>query len=405
MVKIAILGGTGDVYLICALVGAFKRTHNRDDVEVVVKGRYACIPAMFGVAYSVDDAAILRAETDQQMQRDYENVIADDRYFYAHPCFQRMHMRADQMTAHNDASQADMYRMILRVDQDSPLALPALPSRTFVPNTVIVITQSTSWPNNQPRFWDLLALRLRQAGWHVIVNDLSWSLAELFQHCANAEWAVGPQCGVMSILTTGRFHCRKTFVTANVDDNWAPGFVARQTYPYGYVTKFSNDDYDVEEFKVSEGNHDEVASLVVHGSNAMRLWPHDPDPVPTVMMRLSPGDFLDRLAVLAVKRAKFPLDRRAAIEREYQRHAEAKRVLQLPPEVDGLFGQLLDLHAAAFDLLERMVPAAIGDGTVGADDHIAAVRLNKERSAAKAAIDEACRVPFHEQKSYYGEGR
>ncbi len=402
MIKIVVLGGTGDVYLVCALIEAFKRRHNRDNVQVVIEGKYACIAEMFGVSYAIDDTAIIKAEADPAMQRDYDNVIAEGRYFYAHPCFQRTHIRVDALTAKPDASQSDMYRLILRLEPDDPLALPNLPQRDPVPNSVVVITQSTSWPNNQPHFWDLLAVRLRQAGWHVVVNDLGWPLKELFQHCANAEWAIGPQCGVMSILTTGRFACRKTFVTANVDDNAAIGFLARQTYPYGYVTKFSNQDYDVDEFKVSDHDHDAVASLVVHSANALRLRPHDPTPVATVAVPLTPGDFLDRFAVLTVKRERFSLEKRAAQEREYQRHAELFRQTARPEGVAKMFGDLLELHRSNFELLEGVVPDALAGGGMSPEAHVAAVRNNKARIDLKRAIDEACHAPYFEGKSYYG---
>jgi hypothetical protein len=402
MMKLVILGGTGDVFLVCSLIEAFKRRHNRDAL-VIIRPRYSCIAEMFGVRYEVDDSIVLDAERDPAFQRDYDNAMVEDRYFYTHPCFLRSGVRVDHLTTKPDASQADMYKMILRIPPEEPLARPTIPKSNPLANSVVIITQSTSWPNNQPKFWDLLSLRLRQAGWHVIVNDLSWSLKELFQYCANAEWAVGPQCGVMSILTTAEFPCRKTFVTANVDDNSAPGFLSKQTYPYGYVTKFSNRDYDVEEFKVSQHDHDAVATLVVHGSNAMRLWKHNPNPMITIGMSLAPGDFLDRFAVLTIKKERFSLDRKAAIEREFQRHAEAFRQMPRTKEIDGLFSALVVLHRETYDLLEKMVPSALAEDMMRVEDHVKAVKLNKRRIEMKREIDAHCSVPHTEVKSYHGD--
>lgn len=400
MVKLVILGGTGDVYLVCALVQAFKERHGRD-ATVVLRHRYACIADMFGVAYEVNDEVVSAAELDPAYQRDYDNQLIDDRLFYTHPCFLRSGVRVDHLTTKPDASQADMYKMILRIPADVPLALPMLPNLLPRPNIITIIPQATSWPNEQPDFWVKLANGLRSSSWSVEINDLSWPLKELLERCATSEWVIGPQCGVMSILVTGRFLCRKTLAVSNVDDNAAPGFLSRQTYPYAYVTKFSNQDYDVEEFKISNDSHQSVVAAIVNGVNAQRLWPHNPNPVMSVNVPLTPGDFLDRLAVLTVKYHHLSPPHRAGITREYLRHIELRRLQGFSAEVDALYLQLVDMHNENYKLLERVVPAAFTGAETLIEDHCTAIRSNKLRVGLKQRIDALCHAPYQEVKSYY----
>lgn len=402
-VRLVTIGGSGDAYLVCALIEAFKRHHNRDDVVVVGKSKYACIANLFRVRYQCNDALCHAAEGDQALQRTYENILLSDQMpFYVHPCFLRSEIRVDKLTTKPDASQADMYRMILRIPADAPLSIPELPSVMTAPGTVLMIPEAVSWPNTQPAFWRLLGPALAATGRTVMENDPKWSLQELLIRCAAAEWVVGPQCGIMSILVTGRFPCRKTLPSsALTDENKKLSFLSPQTYPYAYVTKFSNQDYDVEEFEITDDNHAEMVDAIVRGQNALRLWQHDPRPALTIQAPISPGDFLDRLAVLTVKRAKFPVEKRAAIEREYRRFQDLQKQLPQSPEIVDLFGRMCVVHAETFDVLATMVPDALEKGNLSMVQHLDAVRLNKERVVLKQAVDAACRAPYTEVKSYY----
>jgi hypothetical protein len=402
MIKIVALHGTGDVYLLAALFDAFRRWHNRD-AELITKQKYGCIADMFGVPWSADDKLIAEAELNGAMQRDYENALINDRYFFAHPSFWRTNMRVDHLTTKTDVSQADMYKIILRIPPDTPLTLAKVPEVETERGKVVIIPDARSWPNLYPTFWEKLSNRLAH-NWNVKNNRvMNWSLAELLRQCASAEWVIGPQCGVMSILVTGRFPCRKTLATPAVDDNPAFRF-SQRTFPYGYVTKFSNQDYDVEEFKIAADTHDDLIEAIVSGQNALRLWPHDPSPTASVMVPLMPGDFLDRLAVLTVKYAKFPPERRAAIMREYQRHTDLRDAQKYGPEIDRLFDELIEIHSTSYDLLQRIVPAALdaeAPAETLAEDHSEAIRLNKARVDIKLAIDAACRASYTDIKGYY----
>lgn len=403
MIRLVSIGGTGDAYLVCALFDAFCREHKRDDVVVVSKTKYAPIAGLFGVPFVGDDELVRAAEQSVEMQRTYENVlVAPETTFYVHPCFLRSEIRVDKLTTKPDASQADMYRMILRVPLDAPLTVPTrLPEPPRQLNAVVLIPDAVSWPNTQPAFWVRLSVALREVGRSVVMNDPRWTLAELLEVCAASGWVIGPQCGVMSILCTGRFPCRKTVASPALNEtNKKLSFLSPTTYPYAYVTKFSNVDYDVEEFEVTDDNHAEIADAIAHGANALRLRePHDARPVLTVQAPLSPGDFLDRLAVLTVKRGRFAGPRRAAVEREYRRFAAVRSITPMPPEVEEHFAQLVAIHETTFALLETLVPESLAGGGVG---HDRAVRLNRDRIAVKARIDASCRAPYTETKSYYG---
>lgn len=403
MIRLVTIGGTGDIYMICALFNAFRQHHSRSDVTVVGKAKYAPIAALFGTPYVPDDALVQRAESDHAFQRTYENVMfSPDSPFYVHPCFLRSEIRVDKLTTKPDASQADMYRMILRLPLDVPLAVPTrLPAVSTKPDTVLLIPDAVSWPNTQPTFWAKLFGELQRICRDVSVNEPSWGLGELLERCAASEWVIGPQCGVMSILCTGRFPCRKTLASPALNSaNKKLSFLADHTFPYAYVTKFSNVDYDVEEFEVTEDNHEETILAIVNGANALQLRPHDPRPIMTINAPLSPGDFLDRLAVLTVKRRRFSGPRKAAIEREYQRFTALRAITPMPPEVDEHFAQMIAVHETTFDLLERLVPTALASGG-GAKDHDSAIRLNRDRVRLKSMVDAACRAPYSEIKSYY----
>lgn len=353
--------------------------------------------------YDVDDVAVDRAEQNQALQSSWDNQLFATDTYYAHPSFARSGVRVDQMTARSDTSQLGMYRAMLRLPPDAPLSVPKIP-QVARDGSVLLITESTSWPNTQPKFWPLLEEGLRQQGRRVVLNDRRWGLAELLERCAAASWVIGPQCGVMSILASARFPCRKTFLTPSLDDLDLPNqWAARRTYPYAYVTKFDGCDYDVEEYKIESGNHAALVERVLSGANALGRRPHDPSPTSFVMMPLTPGDFLDRRAVLTVKRERFDPPRRAAIEREWGRYEEAalhfRREHGWSDELAALYDKLLDTHHRAFDLIALAVPASLAGKYT--ENRRRVDRINRERVALKIAIDELCHAPYTEVKDYF----
>jgi hypothetical protein len=129
VIRLVVLGGTGDAYLICALAGAFERKHGRP-VTVVMREKFGAVAELFpGVRVAFDEALVHRAENDPEMQRTYQNdLLSDDAPFYAHPCFVRSPTRVDHLTTKPDASQADMYRMVLGLPIETPLARAHAPA-------------------------------------------------------------------------------------------------------------------------------------------------------------------------------------------------------------------------------------------------------------------------------------
>jgi hypothetical protein len=412
--EIVVLGGLGDAYLVMALYDALCRAHPQHNIILTIKNRHRALVGLFpGVRTQVDDDTTFGAEADQGMQRNYLNDLFTGRPFYAHPCMARTRLVIDELPSLQRVTQADLFRMVLGLRLSAPLTPAMPPLMVPVPGTVMIV-EATTWPNTQPGFYPKLIEALRANGRDVWVNDGKLPLDDLFRRAAVTEWVIGPQCGLMSILVTGQFPCRKTLVTPSIDCGAAPHYWAKMTFPYAYVTAFAGQDFDVEEYKVGD-NHAGVIDLVMNGVNARRLRPHDPSPAANVTMTLTPGDFFDRFAVLTVKREKFSTDQRASIEREYQRHDEARRQRLWPKELDGMLDKLIELHAKNFDLLAQLVPQAIAHESVefGPDlavtpplaeminAHFEAMRSNKERVRLKQEIDAVCHAPYREVKSYY----
>lgn len=411
MLKLVVLGGTGDVYLIAALYESFCNHHQRNDAVLVTRQKFAAVVDLFPhVPYEIDEAQVDRGEHEHALHAEYDNRLdSPDGIFFTHPCFERSRVRVDHMTTKVDASQADMYRMLLRIPPDAPLTQPVVPMiDPPAPNRVLIIPDAVSWPNTQADFWPALGKAL-EARWEVVFNDREWPLDLLLRACAASGWVIGPQCGVMSILCTGSFPCRKTLATPSVDHERSPGFLARETFPYAYVTKFANNDYDVEEFKISLENRAEVIDAIANGSNALRLWPHNPAPLPNVTVSMSPGEVLDRLAVLSVKRHRFPPNKRAAVEREYRRYSEVARLLLERADLMSFYQRMVICHEKTFDVLEGLVPEALlpdhsqSDILKMLDKHIDAMYLNRERTELRQAADAASGTARSEVKSYYGK--
>lgn len=386
MNKLVTMFGTGDTYLVCALFRAYVAKYGPS--EIICKTSHATIPRMFGIQFQLNDSIVTLAETG------HWQTIED--LTYVHPSCPLNYTRPDQFTFKcGDISQADMYRALLDLPLNTMLDHPKI-NRTAgqIKKSALLIFEAKSWPNTQPLFWRKLNNALVKEGWSVEWNTGAQSLDELFEQCARTEWVIGPQCGVMSILTTARFACRKSFCTPAIDDaeKRPPDYPIHRTFPYAYVSKFSGEDFDVDEFKITDHNHDDVIVKLLQ-AQAGRLQA----PVMTINAPLSPGDFLDRLAVLHVKLEKFDVMRRAAIQREHDRYYE---IYKAQPFCGQLFDSLLLNHRKTFDLCSSYVP----DALVGKNDeqrHAKAIQLNKERVELKRKIDLICQSPYSDVKDYY----
>lgn len=385
MNRLVTLFGTGDTYLVCAFYKAYVQKYGL--TEIVCKSAHAAIPKMFSVPFSTDDALVALAEGGQWQQ--LPGVT------YVHPSCPLNYTRPDQFTFKcGDISQADMYRALMDLPLDTPLSLPRLPKVERTKRSALLIFEAKSWPNTQPLFWRKLNNALEARGWHVDWNTGEQPLDKLLEQCARAEWIIGPQCGVMSILTTACFPCRKSFCTPAIEDpsKRTPGFPVNHTFPYAYVSKFSGEDFDVDEFKLTDTNHDDVIAKLLAASADRNTRS-----VVTLSAPLSPGDFLDRLAVLHVKMEKFSVERRPSVQREYDRFNE---MYWNAPFCGQMLDALIRNHRETFDLCATYVPDALA-GKNDEPSHAKAIRLNRMRVEIKQKVDFICGSPYSDEKDYY----
>lgn len=389
MIRLVALHGTGDAYLVCALARSFERYRQRP-VTIVVKPEHAAIPEMFGLPHEIDEG--VRSYEDPNRAAMTENLVSGARYF-VHPSFVGTYgIHVEQLTAKPSVTQADMYRALMHLPPDAPLEAPALDFGEPT-DEVLILPEARSWPNCQPGFWPELSSALTAAGHKVTVNDATWSLRELLQRCASARMVIGPQCGVMAILCAARFPCRKVLITPRLDAPWWH-LPAGSPFPYAYTRSFLGETYDVDEYELTDRNHLETIGAVIVGLGH-RAGSHDPAPVALIDAPMSPGDFVDRLAILAVKSA----DR--ACYRDFLRYRRIYESWSLEVEVGDLYRELQVVHQETYDLFEEMVPAALGQNELPLASHVEAMRLNRERTRLRNEIDRRLRGASTERKTYY----
>lgn len=403
MIKLVALYGTGDCYLLSALFRSFLDHHESrvGAAALICKPEHEAIPLMFGIEPTLDADLVRQGESNLTLQANHDNHIGQNNVVFVHPSFVRSGVRIDHLTAHSFVSQADLYRGLLHLPMNTPLAKPDISSHIdpdFGQDRVLLIPEARSWPNSQPGFWTLLAAMLKGAGHEVEINQPDWSLTRLLNEIGVSSWVIGPQCGVMSILCEAQFPCRKTFCTPSVPKPRPLGFLVDQTFPYGYVTKFAGHDWAVDEYEIGDKNHELIISHILASAD---VWPH-PKPVTSFSMPLTPGDFLDRLAVLMVKGANFKDARRVAVRRELERYVE---VYTSQPKafvrVGREFEELIAVNQNIFTHSATLVPEAIDGNISNLQAHARIIQLNKRRVELKQQIDQAMDAAYSEVKDYY----
>jgi len=122
----------------------------------------------------------------------------------------------------------------------------------------------------------------------------------------------------------------------------------------------------------------------------------------------SPGDVLDRLTILDLKRTRIADPARAAIATAHARALEeAWRAEGLPPPSQvPEHDDLATVNAALWDVEDRLrAHEARGDfGPAFVEGARSVYRLNDERARLKAAVDRRFGAQHPEVKSYGGEG-
>lgn len=115
-----------------------------------------------------------------------------------------------------------------------------------------------------------------------------------------------------------------------------------------------------------------------------------------ITVDLAPGEFLDRFAVLMVKHTKLG----TPFAEDCNRYSALAEPLLRNTYVRALFDDLVIIHCRTYELLESAVPHALNGG-MSLEDHVAAIRLNRDRVRLRQKIDESFGCAPSEIKSYY----
>lgn len=400
MIHLVTQHGTGDTYMTLAFATAVGRCRGTTRVVVHIRPEHAAIAAMFPDVQSQDDAAWAS-----------QKVISDIAFFHCHPTNRSGGLDISRFALlDRPTTHADLWRAMLDLPLEEPMTRGQVVfghkllsgNHVSIANRVVLITQARSWPNHHPQFWEDLRLRLMGEGWDVRMNNDHWLLADLFQECADAEWVIGPQCGVMAILCHAQFPCRKTIATPAVEGtNW----IVPRTFPYAYVTKFAGEDYgDVEEVLIPSESRLAVDNIMA-GVHAHRV-PVTNRQVFAVEVPMTPGDLMDRLSVLMLKTDRLPPLQAATFRKESMKFwmiASAAGILKNVKALDA-FTDLHLVNGAAWDHNNKAVPDALAHREMQAS-HAEAIRMNRERVRLKNQISDICGSPSQEIKSYYEGGK
>jgi hypothetical protein len=374
MIHLVTQHGTGDTYMTLAFAAAVARVRN-DKVSVRIKPEHRAIVDMFPDV-SGHDLPKGWTTTDTPINCHPASFSGDiSRFAYL-----------DRAPSH-----ADLWRAMLDLPLDEPMVRGQFShtANNVSPEKVFVIKEARSWPNNHPEFWPALIDALEQSGRLVGVNKPEDSLDTVFTNCSYANWVIGPQCGVMAILCHALFPCRKTICTPDVDGT---GWIVPKTYPYGYVTKFAGEDYDVDEVKITEDVEGAVKRVIDGDGGSGSL-------IRDIPVRINYGEFCDRLSILQVKAMNKPT--RGAVAREYYKLFE-----KIAPMLDSsfkttdAFAKLWDVNVKAWDVNERLVTDVFSRGNVLSSDFVAVSKLQKKRTELKNQINELFGSQ-QEVKSYY----
>jgi hypothetical protein len=189
----------------------------------------------------------------------------------------------------------------------------------------------------------------------------------------------------MAILCHAMFPCRKTICTPDVDGT---GWIVPKTYPYGYVTKFAGEDYDVDEVKITRDVERAVRQVIDGEGGSGKL-------IADVPVRVSFGEFFDRLSILKVKMEKKPT---RLVSREY--HKMKEQTFPTTEEVLFLMSKLIGVNREAWDINERLVTDVFSRDNILSSDFVAVSKLQRRRIELKNQINELLGSQ-PEVKSYY----
>ena len=409
--------GTGDTYLICALWRAFEAQHG--PATIVVAEHHAPIAQMFGVRYEVG--------LSRPMAADFQEGTP----FVVHPSRMAFGAQIDALTGREGFSQADMYRLLLRLSPDAPLAKPQPPGPwqdQSIPKgrSVVLMPHSQSWPPAPPEFWQELAKALLdRTDLDIVLNSGSLqpqgstrvrsvfpSLEMLFSLMEHCGWVIGPNTGGFACAVSAEIKASKTMVVqrpATIPFEMSPTLKLTQSFPYSHQRKFDGFDYEVDEHELIDRASWAPAIDRIVASRP----PIAPKPKRIVRGPMSVGDIVDRITILEIKaeRLQSAADRLAAA-REVRELQEAIQEIDLPAE---LVAALKEANIRGWELADKMYEdfpfgsdwepdlTKASDWAVavaGLKAHRAMMDANRDRVRARQQIDAASNSLLRELKSY-----
>ena len=433
--------GVGDTYLIAALCAAFRERYCRSGerlILVVPEGHHD-LAGMF--SESLDGLAKISSGEARRLNHTAPRgqTLTPGVAFMPHPQF--VGVRSDYPSdprdpasppAHGRMSDAAMFAMIMGLRPDAPLTTPRVPTAeralaeqvadqlgVVCDRTVVLVDHANSWPAPPDDLWTALTEELSTAGWRVLRNDPSRMpmrcLLPLLEICG---WVVGANCGLMQTLVLSRARLRKTVLTSSrwlgATDSHGAGVVIPGTCAYGF-RKADGRQYDIDEFRVDDDPASRRQLAVAIASGRMSTGPvPDPSPLSVVEAPVSPGEVLDRLTILQIKRDRLPA-KAPGLYRDIAPLCEIRDgLVRAHPEIVALESELRRLNEVSWDGNEILIETFADDRyggeswTIGQDTERAertlrafgrAHRGNQRRVRVKNEINRIC-LAGREEKSY-----
>lgn len=358
--------GLGDTWLVCALA------HALPGVTVHVKPDHAPIAEMFGLAYETSPGGIT-----------------------VHPSTMSGGNALDALTAREGFSQADMYRLLLDLPLDTPLARPTLKWHSSAPRGVVIMPHARSMPTRPLWFWRDLAERLSRTMpvyWNspeacAGTTRFYGHIGELYALIEAAGWVIGPNTGGFVCAVASELKAHKTLI-AHVPEEpfrFNAHVTLKGAFPFSHQRKFCGRDYDVDEI-----GPDDVIEIPEGEPNTR--------PSPILRAPMSLGDILDRLTILDLK-----------LEANPSRHIKRERQEILDTLQEAGIGQadtepqltaLRAANRAGFEIGDRLYAQTNEQTPEATALHIAMMRTNKDRVKAKQAINAKTGSLLTEAKTY-----